>query len=91
MQSASKLLDAFKRGAEQPKVTLDHLPELVDRLCSSDLLIFQIAGIQYGKRFSGAPSMAGWQVPEHLKQIDRYLTRLNLAPSEVLTIMEGRT
>jgi hypothetical protein len=94
VQSATKLLDAFKCGASQPKATLDHVPELVNRLCDSELLLMQIAGVQYGLSLHGAPSMQDWQVPEHLQYIERYFTKYKLTPAQVLmdhSIVDSRT
>ena len=90
VQSATRLLDAFKRGASQPKATLDNVPELVNRLCNSELSIFQIAGVQYGLSLNGALSMRDWQVPEHLAYIEPYFTKHKLTPAQVLMILEGR-
>ncbi len=90
VQSATRLLDAFKRGASQPKVTLDHVPELVNRLCNSELLLFQIAGVQYGLSLRGSPSMQDWQVPEHLQRIEQLTSELGLSPLQVLNVVSGK-
>ena len=90
VQSATRLLDAFKRGASQPKATLDHVPELVNRLCNSELSIFQIAGVQYGLSLCGSPSMQNWQAPEHLQYIEPYFTEYKMTPAQVLMIVERR-
>jgi hypothetical protein len=89
VQSATKLLDAFKRGAMQSKPGPEDVRKLVDRLCGREQLILQIAGIEYGLFYRHLPCMQGWEVPESLKPVERYLNS-KMTPLEALAIIEGR-